>query len=163
SRHEQLRRRLRTLQAGRPRLAHRADGGDRGHPGTGHGCGDTLELGDVSSIPRRTGCARQRYRLRRAGAACAGARVRDGPACCYLRRFVERANAASVAVCGQVSTRAIGSMYGLGLWGHPFISCGGYRVLADLPLGERVARMRRPELRARILSEAPEALAQLRV
>jgi len=42
----------------------------------------------------------------------------------------------------------------VGLQGlHPFLRAPSYRALAALPLGERVAEMSRPEVRARILGE----------
>ena len=36
---------------------------------------------------------------------------------------------------------------------HPFLRAPSYRALADLPLGERVVELARPEIRARILGE----------
>jgi N-acyl-D-aspartate/D-glutamate deacylase len=47
-------------------------------------------------------------------------------------------------------------LFGLDLSFHPFCLNPSYRPLANLPLPEKVARMRDPELRARILSEQPE-------
>jgi N-acyl-D-aspartate/D-glutamate deacylase len=47
-------------------------------------------------------------------------------------------------------------LFGLQSSLHPFITHPSYRAIADLPLAERVARMRDPELQARLLSEEPE-------
>jgi len=54
----------------------------------------------------------------------------------------------------QVACRPTGMLYGLQSSFHPFILYPTYRdELATLPLAERVARMRNPEVRARILAE----------
>jgi N-acyl-D-amino-acid deacylase len=80
----------------------------------------------------------------------------------YLLALVERANADGVAMRGQVSGRPVGSLFGLELSTHPFLRTATYESIADLPLAERVAQMRRPEIRERLLAEAPAALATLR-
>lgn len=59
-------------------------------------------------------------------------------------------------VRAQFMARPIGMLFGLDLSFHPFCLNPSYRPLANLPLAEKVARMRDPELRARILSEQPE-------
>jgi N-acyl-D-amino-acid deacylase len=70
-------------------------------------------------------------------------------------RMVERANAAGGAVCAQIFPRPIGLVMGLELSGNPFVAYPSYREIAGLPLTERVALMRRPEVRQRILSDQP--------
>jgi N-acyl-D-amino-acid deacylase len=40
---------------------------------------------------------------------------------------------------------------------HPFQFCPSYKAIAQLPIRERVALMRNPEVRARIIKEEPEA------
>jgi N-acyl-D-aspartate/D-glutamate deacylase len=56
----------------------------------------------------------------------------------------------------QVACRPTGMLYGLQSSLHPFISHPTYRhELADLPHAERVARLRDPNVRARILAEEP--------
>jgi N-acyl-D-aspartate/D-glutamate deacylase len=52
----------------------------------------------------------------------------------------------------QVTGRPIGMMLGLQSY-HPFRTRPTYLALADLPIDERVARLRRPEVRAAILAE----------
>ena len=73
-----------------------------------------------------------------------------------LLKLVEAANAAGVRLKGQVAARAVGLTFGLDLSFNPFSFRPGYREIAHLPLAERVARMRDPQLRARILAEADE-------
>ena len=46
-------------------------------------------------------------------------------------------------------------MLGLELSGNPFVLYPSYREIADLPLAERVAEMRKPEVRERILADKP--------
>jgi N-acyl-D-aspartate/D-glutamate deacylase len=56
----------------------------------------------------------------------------------------------------QVPCRPTGMLFGLQSSFHPFISHPTYRdQLADLPLAERVARLREPGTRAQILAEEP--------
>lgn len=66
---------------------------------------------------------------------------------------LEEANAAGVTVKGQVMPRAIGMMLGVELTLNPFYTTQGYCEVADLPLKERLAALRDPERRARILAE----------
>lgn len=55
----------------------------------------------------------------------------------------------------QVFPRPIGMMLGLDLSFHPFSLNPSYQALVQLPLKARVAEMRRPEVRARLLAEQP--------
>ncbi|GAC1574618.1 MAG: amidohydrolase family protein [Sphingomicrobium sp.] len=64
--------------------------------------------------------------------------------------------AEGLEVRGQFMARPIGVMFGLDLSYHPFALNPSYRPLASLPLAEKVAKMRDPELRAKIISEDPE-------
>jgi N-acyl-D-aspartate/D-glutamate deacylase len=75
---------------------------------------------------------------------------------------ISAANAAGLPIKAQVAARAIGILLGLEATLHPFASHPSFRELAALPLAEKVARMRDPELRRRILAEEPApALAML--
>jgi N-acyl-D-amino-acid deacylase len=56
-------------------------------------------------------------------------------------------------VMAQVMPRAIGIIAGLDLSVHPFALCPSWQKIAHLPLGERVAAMRDPSLRAALLAE----------
>ncbi|MFZ2737876.1 MAG: amidohydrolase family protein [Burkholderiaceae bacterium] len=60
-------------------------------------------------------------------------------------------------VRAQVACRAIGMIHGLECSMHPFFLAPSYVAIAQLPLIERVARMREPNLRAQILQEAAVA------
>ncbi|MCV7282828.1 amidohydrolase family protein [Mycolicibacterium flavescens] len=72
-------------------------------------------------------------------------------------RMVEKANANGGDVTGQIFPRPIGLVLGLELSGNPFVMYPSYREIADLPLAERVAMMRRPEVRERILTDKPSS------
>jgi N-acyl-D-aspartate/D-glutamate deacylase len=71
----------------------------------------------------------------------------------------DRAVAAGLDVRCQVGARGIGVLLGLEATFHPFMGFPSYKAIAHLPLAERVARLRAPELRARILSEKSEKVA----
>jgi len=73
------------------------------------------------------------------------------------REVLERigeARAAGHDLTAQVAIRPVCLLLGLESSMHPFITCPTYRrELAQLPLGERVARMREPGVRAALLAE----------
>jgi N-acyl-D-amino-acid deacylase len=73
--------------------------------------------------------------------------------------MVEKANGAGGDITAQVLPRPIGLMIGLDLTVNPFMLYPSYREIAGLPLAERVAQMRRPEVRARILADKPTEAA----
>ena len=68
---------------------------------------------------------------------------------------VKRFNRGGAHLVPQISARPTGILMGLEGSLHPFITHPTYRSIADLPIDERVARMRDPEIRRRILSEEP--------
>jgi N-acyl-D-amino-acid deacylase len=55
----------------------------------------------------------------------------------------------------QVANRPTGMLFGLQSSLHPFSTHPTYRRLAELPLAERVARLRQPEVRAALVAEEP--------
>ena len=59
----------------------------------------------------------------------------------------------------QTAARGIGVITGLDTSFHPFTGVPGYKEISALSLGERVVRMRDPEVKARILQEESEPLA----
>jgi N-acyl-D-aspartate/D-glutamate deacylase len=59
----------------------------------------------------------------------------------------------------QVGARGIGVLLGLEATFHPFMGFPSYKAIAHLPLAERVARMRNPELRERMLAETSDKVA----
>ncbi len=69
--------------------------------------------------------------------------------------MVEKANGAGADITAQVFARPIGLMIGLELTANPFVLYPSYQEIARLPLAERVAQMRKPEVRARILADKP--------
>ena len=71
--------------------------------------------------------------------------------------MVEKANAAGGDITAQLLPRPIGLIIGLQLTANPFVLYPSYREIAHLPLAERVAEMRKSEVRARILADKPGA------
>lgn len=76
--------------------------------------------------------------------------------------MVEKANkkaneraGVGVGFTAQLLPRPIGLIIGLQLSANPFVLYPSYREIAHLPLAERVAEMRKPEVRARILADKP--------
>jgi N-acyl-D-aspartate/D-glutamate deacylase len=55
----------------------------------------------------------------------------------------------------QVFPRPMGVIAGLSASTHPFCLCPSYAAIEGLPLAERVAAMRDPALRAKLLTETP--------
>ena len=69
---------------------------------------------------------------------------------------VQQAKADGLNIRAQFMPRPMGVLYGLDLSYHSFSLNPSFREIAKLPLDEKVARMRDPELRARLVSEEPE-------
>ena len=69
--------------------------------------------------------------------------------------LIEKYNAAGGDITAQMFPRPIGLVIGLELTGNPFVFYPSYREIANLPLAQRVAEMRKPEVRARILADKP--------
>ncbi len=74
-----------------------------------------------------------------------------------LLDWIEAENQAGLDLKGLVCGRPVGILLGLDATMNPFSLNPAYMALADLPLAERVAAMRQPETRARILSAADAA------
>jgi N-acyl-D-aspartate/D-glutamate deacylase len=72
-----------------------------------------------------------------------------------LTRRLDEAAAEGHPIRAQVAGRPVGLMLGLQGSAHPFISRPSYQEIADLPLAGKVARMRDPGFRARLIAEAP--------
>ena len=71
----------------------------------------------------------------------------------------DQAVARGLDVHCQVGARGIGVLLGLEATFHPFIGFPSYKEISHLPLEARVARMRTPELRARMLAETSDKIA----
>lgn len=67
--------------------------------------------------------------------------------------LLDAARADGLRMSAQVAPRPVGVLQGLDLSFHPFRFRPSFNAIADLPLPERVAAMRDPELRARLLAE----------
>ena len=67
----------------------------------------------------------------------------------------EQALADGVPIRPVFGPRAVGVLLGLTGSQNPFSGCPSYKAIADLPLAERVRRMRDPAVRAAILGEDP--------
>ena len=76
--------------------------------------------------------------------------------------LVGRARAQGHRITAQVAGRPFGVLLGLTAR-HPFLACPSFGPLAALPLAEKVARMRQPEVRASLIDDYHELMAQLRV
>ncbi len=69
---------------------------------------------------------------------------------------LDRAAAKGLPIKAQVQGRPVGLMLGLQGSVHPFLTRPSYRAIADKPLEERVAIMRDPAFRERLLAESLE-------
>ncbi|WP_316226981.1 N-acyl-D-amino-acid deacylase family protein [Bradyrhizobium sp. SZCCHNS3052] len=70
---------------------------------------------------------------------------------------INAAAARGLSVTAQIAARPVGLLLGLELSRNPLQTHPSYQAIAHLPLDERVARMRDPELRAAILGEQASA------
>jgi N-acyl-D-aspartate/D-glutamate deacylase len=70
--------------------------------------------------------------------------------------WAAEATAAGLPIKAQVLSRAIGVMLGHELTLNTFYTCESYVKLAHLPFDEKIRELRRPETRARILSESAD-------
>ena len=69
---------------------------------------------------------------------------------------LDAAVADGVKIKGQFMPRPIGMLFGLDLSYHPFSLNPSFKPLADLPLADKVAALRDPGLRKRLLAEEPD-------
>jgi len=72
-----------------------------------------------------------------------------------LLREVERAHRDGLPIRGQVAARPVAVLYGLELSFHPFSTCPSYREVEGLPLEAKLAKLRDPALKAKLLVEQP--------
>ena len=66
--------------------------------------------------------------------------------------LAQEANAEGADLSAQVAGRPLNLLIGFQTF-HPFLARPTYLKIADLPLAERVAELREPEIREAILSE----------
>jgi N-acyl-D-aspartate/D-glutamate deacylase len=67
--------------------------------------------------------------------------------------WIAEANDAGVPMLGQVLTRPTGILLGFEISQNPFMALPSYQPIADLPFEQRIAALRQPALRARLLVE----------
>jgi N-acyl-D-aspartate/D-glutamate deacylase len=79
----------------------------------------------------------------------------------FLFDRVARMREGGLDVKPQVAPRPIGVLLGLDATANPFLFTQSYHEVADLPRAERVAALRDPERRRRILAEHAQMLAGL--
>jgi N-acyl-D-aspartate/D-glutamate deacylase len=75
----------------------------------------------------------------------------------FMLEQMSEAKDAGLRIRAQVATRPVGVLFGLELTVNPFSTHPSYRAIKHLPLAERVARLRDPEFRARLLAEEAES------
>jgi N-acyl-D-amino-acid deacylase len=80
-----------------------------------------------------------------------------------IMKGVHKARADGASVTAQVAGRPVGVILGIGTSLNPFSLRPSYRQLDNLPLSEKLMRLRDPELRRAILAEepSPEQLERL--
>jgi N-acyl-D-amino-acid deacylase len=72
-------------------------------------------------------------------------------------KMSEAASRTGPRVTAQLFPRPIGLVFGLELSNNPFLLCPSYQKIAGRPLDERVALMRDPDMRRRLIAETPQA------
>ena len=78
--------------------------------------------------------------------------------------WIAEAHASGVEMLGQVLTRATGILLGFEISQNPFSGRPSFADVADLPFAERIAALRDPSLRARLLAErCPDPVLERRV
>jgi len=74
-----------------------------------------------------------------------------------LLASADKAAADGLSIRPVFAPRAVGVLLGLTGSQNPFSGTPTYKTIADLPVSERVQRMRDPEIRTKILSEDPKS------
>lgn len=70
--------------------------------------------------------------------------------------MVRQANEGGASITAQVLPRPVGLISGFDLSTNPFCLCPSYAAIAALPKEQRIAELRKPEVRARLLAEQPQ-------
>ena len=79
----------------------------------------------------------------------------DKPEWQQMLQNMEDAKKEGLQIRGQMIPRPVGGMLGLELSYHPFSLNPSYKEIENLPLAEKVARMKDPEFRKRLIAEEP--------
>ena len=75
----------------------------------------------------------------------------------YMLERMTQAKAAGLRMRAQVATRPVGVLFGFELTANPFSTYPSYREINDLMFEARIARLRDPDFRARLLAEEPDS------
>ena len=67
-------------------------------------------------------------------------------------QFIDKANADGARLYPQINPRPVGLLHSFQMY-HIFLRRPTYMAIADLPYGQRIAELKKPEVRAAILSE----------
>src|SRR5215212_5588878 len=70
---------------------------------------------------------------------------------------IGEASARGLSVTAQIAARPVGLLLGLELSRNPFQTHASYKAIANLPLAEKLNRLRQPDVRAAILRETATA------
>jgi N-acyl-D-aspartate/D-glutamate deacylase len=70
-------------------------------------------------------------------------------------RTINDANRQGAQIIGQIFPRPVGMILGFSVSANPFCLCPTYLAIANLPLADKMKELRKPEVRARLLAEAP--------
>jgi N-acyl-D-amino-acid deacylase len=73
-----------------------------------------------------------------------------------ILRHVSQTNASGGCISPQVFPRPVGVLLGHDISANPFSMCATYKALAHLPHAQKLEQLRRPEIRARLLTETPD-------
>ncbi len=77
----------------------------------------------------------------------------------WIMERAEAADAKGLPFRFQVGARAIGVLLGFETTFQPFMGFPSYKAVSHLPLAERVAHLRQPEVKAQMLTEKSEPMA----
>ena len=78
-----------------------------------------------------------------------------------LLALTEQAREAGADVTAQIACRPTGMVLGWQSTVHPFIAHPTYRAIADLPFEARLAKLRDPEIRSKLITETPANMGPL--
>ena len=70
-----------------------------------------------------------------------------------LAGWIAEANSFGLPMLGQVLTRPTGILLGFEISQNPFVGRPSYQAIASLPFEQRIALLRQPEFRARLIAE----------
>jgi len=75
----------------------------------------------------------------------------------FMLEQMSAAKAAGLQIRAQVATRPVGVLFGFELTANPFSTYPTYREISNLTFSERIARLRDPDFRARLLADEPDS------